>query len=464
MGEKLNRRSFLKMVGLAAAGIGATSVGCAKSKNQPNFIIFIGDDISWNDVGAYGHPHVKTPNVDRMAKEGITFTNAFLTTSSCSPSRCSIMTGRYPHSTGAPELHQPLPADQVVFAGLLKNAGYYTASSGKWHLGDDAKVNFDRIEGGRPSGCENWVKVLHERPLDKPFFMWFAAVDAHRAYEENAIPGPHKLKDVVVPPFLPDNNETRKDLALYYDEISRMDDFMGQVFTELEKQGETENTFMLYLGDNGRPFPRCKTTLYASGIKTPFIAKWPKGIKPGILSDHLVSSVDIAPTVLELAGLENSPTFQGTSFTPIIKGPSHKTRDYIYAEHNWHDYQAHKRAVRSKKYLYIRNAFPELTLSPPADAVRSITYQKMIELHKEGKLLPEQSVCFEAPRPAEELYDVGKDPFELNNVATDPGYKNVLITMQNALDRWIMDTDDKIPDNPTPDKFDRLTSKKYRVL
>lgn len=456
---KHSRRSFLKLAGLGAAGFAAIT-SCSISKKQPNFIIFIGDDISWNDVGAYGHPNVKTPNVDKMAKEGITFSNAFLTTSSCSPSRCSIMTGRFPHSTGAPELHQPLPADQVVFAGLLKQAGYYTASAGKWHLGKAAEKNFDRIEGGRPSGCENWVKVLQERPKDKPFFMWFAAFDAHRAYEENAIPEPHKPADVVVPPYLPDNAETRKDLALYYDEISRMDDYMGKVFVELEKQGVAENTFLLYMADNGRPFPRCKTTLYASGIKTPFIAKWPGQIRHGISSDNLVSSVDIAPTVVELAGLEDSPTFQGKSFAKILIDPEEKTQDYIFAEHNWHDYQAHKRAVRSKKYLYIRNAFPELSLSPPADAVRSITYRKMIELHKQDKLSPEQAVCFQTPSPAEELYDVEKDPHEMNNVAADPKYKNVLVTMQNALDKWIVFTEDKNPENPTPDKFDRMTGKK----
>ena len=249
MSTILNRRSFLKVAGFAAlgaSGYAAGKISCSSvNAKKPNFIIFIGDDISWNDVGAYGHPFIKTPNVDKMAKDGMTFTNAFLTTSSCSPSRCSIMTGRFPHSTGAPELHQPLPADQVVFAGLLKQAGYYTASAGKWHLGKAAEVNFDRIEGGRPSGCENWVKVLNERPREKPFFMWFAAFDAHRAYEEKTIPEPHKQKDVVVPPFLPDNEETRKDLALYYDEISRMDDYMGKVFVELEKQGEAKNTFVL---------------------------------------------------------------------------------------------------------------------------------------------------------------------------------------------------------------------------
>ena len=140
----------------------------------------IADDLGWNDVGCYGHPHIRTPNIDRLARQGLKFTHAFLTCSSCSPTRCSIMTGRYPHSTGAAELHQPLPPDQVVFPGLLKTAGYYTASAGKWHLGPAPKVHFDAVVGGGPIGCENWVKTLKERPKDRPFFLWLASIDPHR--------------------------------------------------------------------------------------------------------------------------------------------------------------------------------------------------------------------------------------------------------------------------------------------
>ncbi len=454
------RRSFMKRMGLSLLGAAAMPMACAAPKKQPNFIIFISDDVSWNDIGAYGHPHIKTPNIDRMAKEGVKFTNAFLTISSCSPSRCSIMTGRYPHSTGAGELHMPLPADQVVFAGLLKNAGYYTASSGKWHMGEAAKVNFDRIEEGRPSGCEYWEQVVQERPKDKPFFMWFASFDAHRGYEEKCIPNPHKPEDVIVPPFLPDNAETRKDLALYYDEISRLDSYMGKVFKLLEDQGELDNTFMLFLGDNGRPFPRCKTRLYDSGIQTPFIIRYPALVKAGSVHDNLVSSVDIAPTILDLAGLKQTPTFQGKSFVPMLKKDSASIRDYVFAEHNWHDYQAHERSVRNKKYLYIRNSFPQFNGNPPADAVRSITYRKMIELQSQGKLPPEQQDCFIAPRPKEELYDIIQDPDSFKNLAGNQKYASTLVEMRSALDNWIKQTDDKIPDNPTPDKFDRQTGKK----
>ncbi|SHJ71833.1 Arylsulfatase A [Tangfeifania diversioriginum] len=432
---------------------------CSKSTEekaeQPNFIVFIADDAAWNDCGPYGNENIKTPNINKLAEEGLVFDNAFLTTSSCSPSRCSILTGRYPHSTGAPELHQPLPADQVLFAGELQKAGYYTAVAGKYHIGPK-RAEFDSIYGGSPSGCEFWVEALQNRPKDKPFFLWLAALDPHRAYQPNTIPEPHQPEDVIVPPYLPDNDSTRKDLALYYDEISRLDNYLGKVMAELKNQGEDENTVVIYMSDNGRPFPRAKTRMYDSGIKTPFIVRWPDKVKKG-RTDALVSSIDIAPTFCELAGTGISETFQGFSFAPVLEDYSAKTREYIAAEHNWHDYQAHERAVRNTRFLYIRNSFPQLNASPPADAVRSITYQKMIELYEAGELNENQLDCFIAPRPAEELYDVVKDPYHFNNLAENSDYKNELQEMRLLLNNWISAFNDSIPQNPTPDKFDRWT-------
>lgn len=466
--HNLTRRKFLKLAGLSIAASSAWQLTCSKTyrtTKKPNFIIFIGDDIGWNDVGAYGHPNIRTPNIDKLANDGIKFTNAFLTISSCSPSRSSILTGRYPHNTGAGELHQPLPVDQVMFVRLLKDAGYYTASAGKWHLGQSAKVNFNVVkERSEDSGCAEWVEVLQNRPQDKPFFMWFASSDPHRPYKPDIIEQPHSPDDAVVPPFLPDVSETRQDLAMYYDEISRLDNFIGKVLEELDHQRLTDNTFVLFLSDNGRPFPRCKTTIYDSGIKTPLIVRWPGKIKPGTVCESMVSSVDIAPTIIELAGLKSSPTFQGKSFVPMLKDPDKEIRKYIFAEHNWHDYQSHERCVRSKQYLYIRNAFPQLPGTPPADAVTSITYQAMQKLYTEGKLTPEQSVCFISPRAAEELYDTKNDNYSLNNFAGDPKYLDVLEEMRKVLDEWEERTNDKIPEQPTPDKFDRDTGKRISEI
>ncbi len=455
--------NFFKTSLLAGACTLLTVASCKSPKpeekpEQPNFIVFIADDAAWNDCGPYGNQNIKTPNINKLAEEGVVFNNAFLTTSSCSPSRCSILTGRYPHSTGAPELHMPLPAGQLLFAGELQKAGYFTAVAGKYHIGPK-RAEFDTIYGGHPSGCEYWVEALQNRPKDKPFFLWLAALDPHRDYFPNTIPEPHRPEDVIVPPYLPDNDSTRKDLALYYDEISRMDSYIGEVMAELKKQGVDENTLVIYMSDNGRPFPRAKTRMYDSGIKTPFIVRWPEKLKKGT-SDAMVSSIDIAPTFCELAGAGISETYQGISFVPILENYSAETRDYIAAEHNWHDYQAHERAVRNHKYLYIRNAFPELNASPPADAVRSITYQKMIKMYKAGELNENQLDCFIAPRPAEELFDVVNDPYQLRNLAENPEYANALDEMRRLLDNWTVKFDDKIPENPSPDTFDRWTGER----
>jgi N-sulfoglucosamine sulfohydrolase len=446
------------LVGALALGAFAACQAPKQEAKKPNFIVFIADDAAWNDCGPYGNNIIKTPNINKLGEEGLVFNNAFLTTSSCSPSRCSILTGRYPHSTGAPELHMPLPHDQLLFAGELQKAGYYTVVAGKYHIGDP-RPEFDSIYGGGPSGCENWERAIQNRPKDKPFFLWLAAMDPHRKYQPNTIPEPHRPENVFVPPYLPDADSTRKDLALYYDEISRLDSYLGKVMQLLKEQGEDENTLVIYMTDNGRPFPRCKTRLYDSGIKTPFIVRWPEKIKKG-RTDALVSSIDIAPTFCELAGANLPETFQGVSFVPVLNDYSAEMRDYIVGEHNWHDYQAHERAIRNHHYLYIRNAFPELNASPPADAVGSLTYQEMIQMHKAGELNENQLDCFVVPRAAEELYDVVKDPHQFNNLAENPEYADALQQMRDLLDNWIAEYNDTIPKHPTPDKFDRWTGKR----
>lgn len=437
----------------------SSGIAVAKTKVRPNFVVIIADDMAWDDCGAYGNSKIRTPHLDRLAREGMRFDRAFLTTSSCSPSRASILTGRYPHATGAPELHQALPATQVMLSEPLREAGYYTASVGKWHLGAPAKSKWDLVrEGGGPSGCEHWLPVLRDRPKERPFFLWLAAVDPHRRYQPGAISRPHTPDEVVVPPYLPDTETVRKDLALYYDEIARMDGFIGQVLEELEKQGLARNTFVLFLTDNGRPFPRCKTTLYDDGIRTPFLVRFPGRVKPGSRCDSLVSAVDIAPTVLDLAGLQPAPTFQGRSFARLLGNPQATAREFAFAEHHWHDYQAYERGVRSRRYTYIRNWLPELPGTPPADAVTSPTFGILRELRDQGNLPPQQRSIFVTPRPAEELYDLETDPHSFKNLAGDPKYARTLEKHRKALERWREETGDTFDrERLTPDGFDRET-------
>ena len=434
---------------------------------EPNFVIFVADDMAWDDCGAYGHPSIRTPNMDQLAAEGLRFDRAYLTCSSCSPSRCSMLTGRFPHSTGAGELHLPLPEDQVLFSTPLREKGYYTASVGKWHLGNAAISQMDLVkQGGGPGGEAHWVDAVKNRPKDKPFFFWLAATDPHRGYKPGAIDPPHELSDVRVPPIFPDTTKVKEDLALYYDEIGRFDEYIGKVVAELDNQGVLDETLILVISDNGRPFPRCKTTVLEDGVRTPFILRYPPLVKPGQATNSLVSTVDIAPTIVELAGVETLESFQGKSFVPILRNAQAKTHLMTYSEHNWHDYRAYERSVCTERYRYVRNWLPDFPSTPPADAVRSPTYEEMQRLHADDSLNDAQELVFEAPRSEEELYDVIRDPHCLTNLLTDvprtDQITNIALEHKGMLMQWQHDTNDSFPgiDKLTPDGFDRETGER----
>ncbi len=181
-----------------------------------------------------------------------------------------------------------------------------------------------------------------------------------------------------MPPYLPDVQEVRDDLALYYDEITRLDTAIGDVLDELRRQGALDNTLVVFMSDNGRPFPRCKTTVYDSGIKTPLIVRYPPLVKAEGICESLVSSIDLAPTFVELAGANQPKSFQGRSILSLlIDAVAPAVRDHSFAEHNWHDFDDHSRAVRSQRFKYIRNWYTDVPGTPPADAVRSPTFQAM---------------------------------------------------------------------------------------
>jgi len=429
---------------------------------QPNIVFIIADDISWNDFGCYGNEDVMTPNIDRLAAEGLKFNNVFLTASSCSPSRTSIISGRYPHNTGAAELHTPLPAHLTVFPEELKDAGYFTAASGKWHMGEAAKRAFDTltITNFGPGGEKHWLNMLRERPAGKPFFLWLASIDAHRGWSADTIPNPHDPSTLEVPVGTADMPATKKDLASYYNEVKRFDRYVGLVHDELERQGVASNTLVIVCADNGRPFPRAKTRVIDAGMKTPFIAWWPDGIdQPGSEVDALVSIIDLAPTLTSLAGLEPDKYFQGRSFENLFSEPDATFRNYVFSEHNWHDYEAYERMVRSKDYLYIYNGRPQLANQGPADAVTSPSMMDILGQVEKGGLDEAMMDVIRVPRPPRELYLVKEDPYQLENVAEVPAYKGIMDEMEDVLARWQEATADTEPEVITKDWYLREARK-----
>jgi len=451
--EHLRSCLLLWLFALAAPGMYG-------QETPPNFVLFIADDVSWDDFGCYGNEVVQTPNIDRIAGRGLRFTQAFLTTSSCSPSRNSIITGRYPHNTGAAELHTSPPESMLAFPKWLKEKGYYTVLAGKSHMGPFAYREFDRVldKNTGDGGEAHWISSLEERPRNRPFFMWFAALDAHRVWGDNPFSGTHDPADIIPPPYLAAGEATRQDLAEYYDEILRFDHYIGEVEEVLAEQGVLDNTVIIIMADNGRPFSRCKTRLYDSGIKTPFIVAWNAGLRNAPATSHrLISAVDIAPTILDLAGIAIPSAIQGHSFRRLLNDPGAPFRSEVFAEHNWHDYEAHERMVRSEDFLYIRNYRPQFPNQGPADIVNSPSHAELAALNEAGRLSAPQADMFIAPRPYEELYDCQNDPDQLVNVAGTPRYRKALEVMREKLDNWMKRTDDSVPDELTADWYDRVS-------
>jgi arylsulfatase A-like enzyme len=263
---------------------------------------------------------------------------------------------------------------------------------------------------------------------------------------------------MIVPPFLIDDSATRRDLASFHNEITRFDYFVGEVVDVLAEEGLLDDTLILVLADNGRPFPRAKTRLHDSGMKTPLVAHWPSGIvKPGESSNSLVSSIDIAPTILDIAAIESPPSFQGISFQSMLKDPDKAIRRYAFSEHNWHDYEAHGRSIRSDGWLYVRNARPEFPWQGPADSVRSPAHASLLAARDANRLTLAQADVFLAPRPSDELYYTPDDSNQLRNLADDPNHEDVRKRLSTLLDQWIEETGDAIPDSLTQDAFDRET-------
>jgi hypothetical protein len=287
--------------------------------------------------------------------------------------------------------------------------------------------------------------------------MWFAAMDAHRVWGPNDFSGSHSPDSIDPPFYLANGDNTKADLAKYYDEIFRLDHYIGLVYTELVRQGVANNTVIIIMADNGRPFPHSKTRVNDRGMKTPFVIHWPSGL--GTKSKEcssLISSIDIAPTILELASAEIPAVIQGRSFVKLLNNPDSKFRKYIFAEHNWHDYEAHERMVRTKEFLYILNSRPQFPQIGPADAVGSPSFAELDSIRITGSISKEQADVFEAPRASVELYDCESDTDQFVNIAGVTASRSVVRKMRNILDKWMTVTGDNIPESITKDWYERV--------
>jgi len=437
-------------------------LGCSKaevsSNNQiPNILILIADDASYRDFGCYGNEVINTPNIDNLAEEGLKFNNAFLTTAQCSPSRISILSGQYPHSTGAEDLHMPLPDGINLLPNYLKKKNYFSGLLKKSHLGQNGEKQFDYYSKNLDD-----FNLFLDSATTRPFFMWVGFSDPHRPYEKGIIENSQDFNEVYVPSYFVDDKNTRIDLADYYNEIMRMDRRIGEYTAILKERDLYENTIIVFLTDNGAPFPREKGSVYDAGVKTPLLFTWRTQIAENTNFYGLASVIDLAPTILDICGISIPKSMQGNSIYEVLKNPDLPGREYIFSERNWHNCDEHIRSVRSESYKLISNSYTDLPHGTAADISNSPTWVSLKNKRDKKNLTREQGLLFQYPRSEFEFYDLNKDPLELNNVINDENYQEQINSLKNILNNWQINTSDFPPtERRRKDNTDRFNGVKF---
>jgi len=471
--ERFMQRYSLLAILLCLAHIGPALAG-GKDAKRPNIVILIADDWSYPHAGALGTKGIKTPNIDRLVKKGRNFTRAFVAAPSCSPSRAALLTGRYPHALKeGGNLWGFVPAEYVCYTDLLEMAGSIVGFTGKgW--GPGSLEGSGRTRNPAGDRFKNVRDFLAARKKDQPFCYWFGSSNPHRPYKNGAgLEAGLKLDDVKVPRVWPDTKEVRSDILDYFEEVMAFDRQIGDVLQALADAGELGDTLILVLSDNGMPFPRGKATLYDLGVHVPLIASWPGRVPEDTQCNSFISYVDIAPTLLEAAGVKGAKGIQGKSFLDILTSDKQDVgRNAVYFERERHanvrkgDIGYPARAVRTEKWLYIRNfrsdrwpaGDPETHFSVGkfGDIDDGPTKQAILKL-KDGTLherdLWDLSV---GKRLEDELYSLRDDPGQITNLAYNYEHLEVKNKMRAQLEVWMRATDDsRLADGGGDDRWDR---------
>jgi N-sulfoglucosamine sulfohydrolase len=452
----------------AGSGLILSNIGC-KQVNEPEIkgnpfpvhpnILWIScEDISPR-LGCYGDSLAQTPNLDRLASQGARYTNVFTSAAVCAPCRSGIITGMYQTTIGTHHMRTSHEADNLpgpyeavpphyvkTFTEYLRAAGYYCTNNAKTDYQFASPVTaWDE--------CSNTAHYKNRPTKETPFFAVFNIEITHES-KNWFEPETTDPSSVVVPPYYPDNETVRKNIARLYDNIAKLDIIVGEILKELEDEGLAENTVVFFWSDHGDGLPRAKRWLYDAGTKIPLIIRWPGYIKEGVSSSRLISSIDFGPTVLSMAGVAVPKHMQGKAF---LGNKALLPRNYVFSARDRIDESYDMvRSVRDNKYRYIRNFYPlkPYVLWVPYRNQMPIM-QELLKLHAAGKLEGAQKLWFADTRPPEELYDCEKDPWQINNLASDPAYKDILKRMSIRLDRWMDKTKDmgNIPESEMIDNM-----------
>ncbi|HSW01943.1 MAG TPA: sulfatase [Sedimentisphaerales bacterium] len=430
---------------------------------RPNILWITCEDLSAR-LGCYGDDTVPTPEIDRLAREGVLYTNAFATTGVCAPSRHALITGMYPTSTYALHMRnhsrtaaldeikdpatrafataRPLyeavpPAEVRCLTEYLRLAGYYCSNNVK----EDYQFRTQVTAWDESSSQAHWRK----RALGQPFFSVFNYTVTH----ESGVFGPGRSPRVVasekvrVPPYYPDTPTVRADLVKHYDNIIVLDRQVGELVRQLEADGLLDETIIFFFSDHGDGLPRAKRWVYDSGTHVPLIVRHPNRRGVGTKSDRLVSFVDFLPTVLSLAGVKVPDHLHGS---PFLGEQAGEPRKYVYFHRDRNGENRETiRAIRDRRFRYVRNYRPdEPYIKPLAYRDRQAVMQELNRAIEQGTLKEPQWQLSSSAKPLEEFYDTQTDPFEIHNLVSDPRYLERISQMRIALDTWISGCNDPL--------------------
>jgi len=445
----------------------------AKAAEKLNLLLITVDDMSADSIGAFGCRIAHTtPNIDRLAKEGLRLTRAHVQVGNCMPSRNVMWSGRYPHNNGVEGFYQVKNPGYPVLVDLMKGAGYFTAIRHKVsHSTPYHPYAWDLVLDTLPDGTKAHIKdpvsygVSTARGIraaaaeGKPFCLLINISDPHKPFYAQGrggetIPDPHPpsrvftADEMIVPGFLFEDPVVRKELAHYYSSVRRADDGVGHILQALEDSGQADNTLVMFLSDHGMPLPFAKTQLYHHSTHTPLIFRWPGVTKAGSVDDqHMVSAVDLLPTLLDAVGIAHPPGMDGRSFAPVLRGERQEGRQMVIKEYNENAGGSRDpmRAVQTRRFLYLFNPWSNGERIMATATTGTPTYRRMAELARTDARIAARHDLYQH-RVVEELYDIQNDPDCLVNLIDAPAHQQELAKLRKALEAWMVRTGDHMLD------------------